>query len=63
MRKWKCTVCGYVHEDEEAPRICPVCGSVYEGLFIEVDDIGREIGEKQQEREAKNETLNPAATN
>ena len=55
MRKWKCTVCGYVHEDEEAPRICPVCGSVYAGLFIEVDDIGREIDKKQQERGAKNE--------
>lgn len=48
MRRWKCKVCGYVHEDEAAPRICPVCGAVYEGLFIEIDDIGREMTEKRQ---------------
>ncbi len=23
---WKCQECGYVHEGEEAPRVCPVCG-------------------------------------
>ena len=22
---WKCRNCGYVHEAEEAPEICPVC--------------------------------------
>lgn len=25
MKKWVCTVCGYVHEGEEAPEKCPVC--------------------------------------
>jgi len=25
MKKWICTICGYVHEGEEAPEICPVC--------------------------------------
>ncbi|MDR0916201.1 MAG: NADH peroxidase [Oscillospiraceae bacterium] len=25
MKKWICTVCGYVHEGDEAPDICPVC--------------------------------------
>ena len=25
MKKWVCTVCGYVHEGEEAPEQCPVC--------------------------------------
>jgi len=24
--KWKCRACGYVHEGEEALKICPVCG-------------------------------------
>lgn len=23
---WKCIECGYVHEGEEAPRVCPLCG-------------------------------------
>ncbi|MDR3310688.1 MAG: NADH peroxidase [Oscillospiraceae bacterium] len=25
MKKWICTVCGYVHEGDDAPEICPVC--------------------------------------
>ena len=25
MKKFVCTVCGYVHEGEEAPQICPRC--------------------------------------
>lgn len=25
MKKWICTVCGYVHEGETAPEFCPVC--------------------------------------
>lgn len=26
-KKWKCTVCGYIHEGDEPPDFCPVCGS------------------------------------
>ena len=26
MRKFVCTVCGYVHEGNEAPEKCPLCG-------------------------------------
>ena len=26
-RKWKCTVCGYIHEGDDAPEACPVCGA------------------------------------
>jgi rubrerythrin len=25
MKKFVCTVCGYVHEGDEAPEICPRC--------------------------------------
>ncbi len=25
MKKWKCTICGYIHEGEEPPEICPIC--------------------------------------
>lgn len=25
MKKWVCTVCGYVHEGDAAPEFCPVC--------------------------------------
>lgn len=28
MKKlWRCSVCGYVHEGEEAPEACPKCGA------------------------------------
>jgi rubredoxin/uncharacterized membrane protein len=27
MKKWQCTVCGYIHEGEEPPEECPVCGA------------------------------------
>nr|WP_320050863.1 NADH peroxidase [uncultured Desulfuromonas sp.] len=26
MKKWVCTVCGYIHEGETAPEKCPQCG-------------------------------------
>ena len=25
MKKFVCTVCGYIHEGEKAPEVCPVC--------------------------------------
>jgi flavorubredoxin/NADPH-dependent 2,4-dienoyl-CoA reductase/sulfur reductase-like enzyme/rubredoxin len=25
--KWKCRVCGYIHEGPEPPEVCPVCGA------------------------------------
>lgn len=25
MAKWVCSVCGYVHEGDSAPEVCPVC--------------------------------------
>ncbi len=34
MKKFKCTVCGYVHEGESAPEKCPVCG-VPASKFVE----------------------------
>lgn len=27
MKKWVCSVCGYVYEGEEAPEKCPQCGA------------------------------------
>ena len=33
MEKWKCTVCGYIHEGTTPPEICPICkqpASVFE---------------------------------
>ena len=35
MKKWRCTVCGYLHTADEPPEKCPVCGadkSLFEGI-------------------------------
>ncbi len=37
MRKWKCTVCGYIHNGDEPPDKCPVCDAPKE-KFIEVTE-------------------------
>ena len=34
MKKWRCTVCGYIHEGTEPPDKCPNCGSPRE-KFVE----------------------------
>ncbi|NDL67986.1 rubredoxin-like domain-containing protein [Anaerotalea alkaliphila] len=34
---WKCTVCGIVLEGEEAPAVCPKCGSPKE-KFVALDE-------------------------
>lgn len=25
--KWVCDICGYVHDGDEPPEVCPVCGA------------------------------------
>jgi mannose-6-phosphate isomerase-like protein (cupin superfamily) len=34
MKKWRCTVCGYVHDGVEPPEKCPNCGAARE-KFVE----------------------------
>ena len=36
-KKFKCTVCGYIHEGDEAPAICPKCKQPKE-KFVEIVD-------------------------
>lgn len=38
-KKFICTVCGYIHEGEEAPEMCPVCKAPA-AKFKELDDNG-----------------------
>ena len=39
-KKWICTVCGYVHEGDEAPEFCPQCKQP-KSKFKELVEIGR----------------------
>lgn len=39
MKKWKCTVCGYMHEGDAPPEECPLCKAPAES-FEEVKEEG-----------------------
>jgi uncharacterized membrane protein/rubredoxin len=54
MRKWECTVCGYVHEGDEPPDECPVC-SADKSMFVEI------TGDKSTVEQETAETSLPAA--
>ena len=56
MKKWRCTVCGYIHEGDEPPDECPVCGadkSMFEEVTEEEDRA--EAAETQKEAETGTE--------
>ena len=40
MKKWVCTVCGYVHEGDTAPAECPVC-------HVGADKFKEQTGERE----------------
>lgn len=51
MKKWRCTVCGYVHQGDDPPDKCPVCGAD-KSLFEEiVDDSKAKASPKVEEQD------------
>ena len=50
MKKWICTVCGYVHEGEEAPEQCPVCKQPKEKLKMMEEEKKNPYGGTQTEK-------------
>lgn len=47
MKKWKCTVCGYIHVGDEPPEECPVCGAD-ETKFVEVtEEVQQDLVEEK----------------
>jgi rubredoxin/uncharacterized membrane protein len=44
MRKWECTVCGYIHEGDEPPNECPVC-SADKSMFVEITEDANTTGQ------------------
>lgn len=71
MKKWKCMLCGYVHEGETPPEECPLCGAssdqfeelVEEEAAESVDvDEGQTEGDAEEKVEEK-EVEKPKADN
>ncbi len=47
MKKWRCSVCGYIHEGDEPPDKCPVCGAD-KSMFELISDTTEKSGEKSR---------------
>jgi rubredoxin/uncharacterized membrane protein len=52
MKKWKCSVCGYIHTGEEPPEKCPVCGAD-KSKFILLEPETEETQPKVDNKEEK----------
>ena len=57
MKKWLCSVCGYIHEGDEPPEKCPVCGAD-KSLF---EEIIEEAPAEQQDSKKTEEKTTPAS--
>ena len=42
MKMWRCDVCGYLHEGDEAPEVCVKCGAPRE-KFVLLDEEEAEM--------------------
>lgn len=45
MKKWKCTICDYIHTGDSPPDVCPLCG-VGPELFVELVDNAQPLTEE-----------------
>lgn len=48
--QWVCDICGYVHDEDELPEACPVCGAP-KSRFSEWDDDDDPIIKKDDDED------------
>ncbi len=51
QKKWKCGVCGYIHDGDQAPAKCPKCGAPAE-KFAALDDQATNLVERSRNANA-----------
>jgi len=44
VKRWRCSVCGYVQTGDEPPETCPICEAPKK-MFVEIDADGKALGE------------------
>jgi rubredoxin len=49
--QWMCDVCGYVHDDDDLPNICPVCGAPKSKFTERYEDDEDILNERYEEGE------------
>ena len=59
MKKWKCTVCGYVHTGDEPPEKCPVCGAD-RSKFVELVEEAPQQDEPGRDKPSETMEQQPA---
>ena len=47
MKKFRCTICGFIYDGDEAPDRCPKCGALKE-KFVELDEKAAELVERSR---------------
>lgn len=63
MKRWQCSVCGYIHTGDEPPEKCPVCGAD-KSMFklMEEDDAIDESGEPMPQAPPASDLKKSAST-
>lgn len=63
QKRWRCTVCGYIHTGDTPPEVCPVCGVGAE-KFVLIDETAAaseptipEGNEAQQDKPAQSKIM------
>jgi len=51
MKKWKCEVCGYIHDGEDVCDLCPKCGAAAE-KFEALDQAKADLIERSRHTNA-----------
>lgn len=52
MKKWRCTVCNYIHTGDEPPEKCPVCGADKSKFVAISPEEAKQYEEKQKNSNA-----------
>ncbi len=61
MKLWKCEVCGYISEGEEAPDKCPKCGAPKEKFTLLDEEAADKIFNSDRTNDIHMEIINLAA--
>ena len=61
MKLWKCQVCGYICEGEEAPEVCPKCGAPKEKFEMLDEEATAKVLNSDRTNDIHMEIINLAA--
>lgn len=61
MKLWKCEVCGYICEGEEAPDKCPKCGAPKEKFTLLDEEAANKVFSSDRTNDIHMEIINLAA--